>query len=959
MADRLVSALSKQFMVFCALLTLMVCCADAGAVLAPDLQNGQEFLALVAADEDQGRISREESLLLRFQYGFAPDELPERYSVATFSPLRCGTTLIHEFYAGRSRLSPRTVQQIETWLQSSPAAGNKKFAFISPSGRFSFTYETSGTNSVPTADTDPANGVPDYVDRAAQYFDSAWNLVVDVAGFTAPPLRTGTYHVSFESMQFYGYTSILSVLNGESRIVMHNSFVGFPSNDDPEGGVAGSAKVTAAHEFKHASQFAATRWAEGGWIELDATWAEELVFDEVNDYYNRLSGESPVKRPDIPLDGGANRTGSYEDCIWQQWLSESFGVATVYEFWQRRVHSPTESVMDSYGVVLSDHGVAMENGWAAFTAWNYAVAERAIVGLGYDEAAAYPSGPLHDQTSTYPYSVSGSVEHLAASFVRLEGFSESSDEIVRVIFEGQTGADELSLSIVIEKRDGSGVLEIVALDGSNGSSHTLSTLAGDISSVGLVVGNAATSGLAAGWNLAVELEPVAVFSELVLDHASVRTVVFGGKAGQTVVRVGNAGEAGSLLNFTTQLWTNDPADLSIVTKDMTGSSVTVAESKYLPGEVLNLNLTVTNASGDDEWLSDVSLDFPLGVSVVESSAFVGGTLGSLDSDNNTGDGALVLWHGTFGSQGYGVLRDGESAVCTVQIAVDSDFGGDLVLPWSLSGDGFGSAPHQVDGQLSLVESNPTLALLVPRGGETIAVSDTVSISWTTHGVVPVVDLELSRDNGATWQSLASGIANVGSFRTAITGPASNTCLVRVGTLDMAISSQSETTFYIYESPTWLSVLTKSGALLAAESIDLELIFSAVGSELGSHDAWLVIHHDGLTLRTVVPVTMAVELEDDDASPRRPLILHGVFPNPFNPRTTVSFELNTPAETSVDVLDVRGRVVRQLFQGKLTVGDQTRVWDGHDNRGRGMSAGVYFIRVQAGAEVSTAKVVLTK
>ena len=41
---------------------------------------------------------------------------------------------------------------------------------------------------------------------------------------------------------------------------------------------ADAAAIAAAHELRHASQFAASRWREGGWVELDAVWAEEEVF---------------------------------------------------------------------------------------------------------------------------------------------------------------------------------------------------------------------------------------------------------------------------------------------------------------------------------------------------------------------------------------------------------------------------------------------------------------------------------------------------------------------------------------------------------------------------------------------------------------------------------------------------------------------------------------------------------
>jgi hypothetical protein len=434
------------FALFCLLLTVAPLstapvCASEQAVL-PD---GQAFLDLVEADLANGLLTAEEALLIRFQYGFEPGKLPARYELGGFSPLRCATPLIAEYYDLRSRLSKDTVEMIDNWLQ--PSAG--KMLYVSPSGRFSLMYDTSGTDAIAADDIDPVNGVPDYVEKVALYFDEVWAMEVDTLAFAAPPLDGGTYDVSFESMQYYGYTTVVSPVTGSTRIVMHNTYVGFPGNDDPAGTVVGAAKVTAAHEFKHATQYLSTRWNEGGWGELDATWVEDMVFDEVNDYYNYLTGESPLREPGLPLDGGAHTTGSYEDSVWQGWLTETWGVAAVQDFWVRRVAFPLESVMDSYEAVLGARGVTLAEGWAAFTAWNFCVGSRSVQGVGYEEAADYPEGPVVDTAVTYPFNTSGSVEHLAADFVLLEGFVDTSTEMLRVVIDGQDARGPLTLSVHI------------------------------------------------------------------------------------------------------------------------------------------------------------------------------------------------------------------------------------------------------------------------------------------------------------------------------------------------------------------------------------------------------------------------------------------------------------------------------------------------------------------------------
>jgi len=69
------------------------------------------------------------------------------------------------------------------------------------------------------------------------------------------------------------------------------------------------------------------------------------------------------------------------------------------------------------------------------------------------------------------------------------------------------------------------------------------------------------------------------------------------------------------------------------------------------------------------------------------------------------------------------------------------------------------------------------------------------------------------------------------------------------------------------------------------------------------------------------------------------------PNPFNPRTEVSFYLATQGRARVDVFDVRGRLVRVLVDSILAAGAHQRVWDGRDEQARSVASGVYFVRLE--------------
>ncbi len=92
----------------------------------------------------------------------------------------------------------------------------------------------------------------------------------------------------------------------------------------------------------------------------------------------------------------------------------------------------------------------------------------------------------------------------------------------------------------------------------------------------------------------------------------------------------------------------------------------------------------------------------------------------------------------------------------------------------------------------------------------------------------------------------------------------------------------------------------------------------------------------------------------------PFSLHDNVPNPFNPVTRISFDLATPRTVDLAVFDVAGRRVRQLLTAAAyPAGRHTEIWDGKDNHGRTVGAGVYFYRIMAGPHVVTKKMLLLK
>ncbi|MBK7703856.1 MAG: hypothetical protein IPI34_13700 [bacterium] len=90
-----------------------------------------------------------------------------------------------------------------------------------------------------------------------------------------------------------------------------------------------------------------------------------------------------------------------------------------------------------------------------------------------------------------------------------------------------------------------------------------------------------------------------------------------------------------------------------------------------------------------------------------------------------------------------------------------------------------------------------------------------------------------------------------------------------------------------------------------------------------------------------------------------LALHESRPNPFNPRTTIAFDLPQDMAVDLSIYDVRGACVCTLVDAELPPGSHQAVWDGRDAAGRGMASGSYFARLEAGGKVETVRMCLVR
>lgn len=110
-----------------------------------------------------------------------------------------------------------------------------------------------------------------------------------------------------------------------------------------------------------------------------------------------------------------------------------------------------------------------------------------------------------------------------------------------------------------------------------------------------------------------------------------------------------------------------------------------------------------------------------------------------------------------------------------------------------------------------------------------------------------------------------------------------------------------------------------------------------------------------------PVSILVELDSAPGTPDIPFVngLKSIYPNPFNPSTSILYQINNPASVRVDIFNARGQLVNTFEKAHSAAGQYQWLFHGKDTNGRELSSGVYQVVMTAGKSRSVQKMVLMK
>ena len=338
------------------------------------------------ADYAKGQLTYEQYLVYSVLTIFEPDQLPQPYQlISTDLPLKSGTFLIQEINANWNQLSPSSQALLAPYFDRP----DLPLDILSPSGKFRIHYTTFGVDKVNSEDKNN-NGIPDYVELAAEYFDHSHSIIVDSLGYNPPaPDSSGKgreFDVYLISMsRTYGITWLEETVPGvvdaySCYIEVDNDFFGFKTTP------LQALMVTSAHEYFHAVQVGYRyRDEDVFFMEMCSTWMEDFIYEQVNDYLQYINNF--FKNINYPFYYTNKSWFEYGSCLWNHMITKKYGVELIRKVWEL---VPEQTAFNSIQQVLQQYDTTFKLELVSFGLWNYFTGSRANTISYYSEGDLYP-----------------------------------------------------------------------------------------------------------------------------------------------------------------------------------------------------------------------------------------------------------------------------------------------------------------------------------------------------------------------------------------------------------------------------------------------------------------------------------------------------------------------------------------------------------------------------------------
>lgn len=285
--------------------------------------------------------------------------------------------------------------------------------YPSKEGYFVIHYDTTGSNKVDLTDNN-MNGVPDYVDSVAFYFDVAYNFLVNGLNYNPPPPDSGfggddRYDIHIvnlvaEDYAIYGYTEVELDINPPlknprhtSSIYIDNDYSPFDSikvangNKTPAYAITGinAVKITSVHELHHAIQFGYGYPDNNGiaFMEMSSTWLESELYPDLNNYLAYI-GDLFKSLESYPLSEANDAQTGYRWNVLFKFLSEAYSPDLILTFWNfiLEEYDGFEALYYS----IEKHNLDYNAVWTEFLSWIYHTNTRSNGDIYFADATRFP-----------------------------------------------------------------------------------------------------------------------------------------------------------------------------------------------------------------------------------------------------------------------------------------------------------------------------------------------------------------------------------------------------------------------------------------------------------------------------------------------------------------------------------------------------------------------------------------
>ena len=170
------------------------------------------------------------------------------------------------------------------------------------------------------------------------------------------------------------------------------------------------------------------------------------------------------------------------------------------------------------------------------------------------------------------------------------------------------------------------------------------------------------------------------------------------------------------------------------------------------------------------------------------------------------------------------------------------------------------------------------------------------------------------------------------------------CIVHHEQLIISDTNWNELSFYNLDDPTFPKLSCRYNWNLATDNMVIQNGYLYTGN--------------GCYGLNILDLNQIVNIENLTLVPLSTLNLRN-YPNPFNSKTTISFEISKPGYVILDVFNLKGQLIKRLNNNQMTTGKHNVIWDGKDNKSKICSSGVYYYRIESNGITETKKMILMK